>query len=79
MHVHGGCANSRLFVPDYRQAVQEAARHLPLRNKALWVAFRRSAGAEWTEVFCSGLVPEAGEAQLCAIARYKPPGGDLCG
>ena len=27
------------------------------------------------EVFCSGLVPEAAEAQLCAIARYHPPGG----
>ena len=35
----------------------------------------RSAGAAWTEVFCSGLVLEAAEAQLRAIARYNPPGG----
>ena len=35
----------------------------------------RSAGAAWTEVFCSGLVPEATEAQLRAIAPYDPPGG----
>ena len=35
----------------------------------------RSTGAAWTEVFCSGLVPEAAEAQLRAIARYDPPGG----
>ena len=32
-------------------------------------------GAAWTEVFCSGLVPEAAEAQLRAIARYDLPGG----
>ena len=36
---------------------------------ALW----RSAGPAWTEVLCSGLVPEAAEAQLRAIARYDPP------
>ena len=35
----------------------------------------RSAGAEWTEVLCSGLVPEAAEAQLRAITRYDPQGG----
>ena len=35
----------------------------------------RSAGAAWTEVFCSGLVPEAAEAQLGAIARYDRLGG----
>ena len=35
----------------------------------------RSAGAKWTEVFCSGLAPEDAEAQLRAIARYDPPGG----
>ena len=35
----------------------------------------RSAGAAWTEVFCSGLVREAAEAQLSAKARYDPPGG----
>ena len=35
----------------------------------------RSAGAAWTEVFCSGLVPEAAGAQLGAITRYDPPGG----
>ena len=38
---------------------------------ALW----RSAGAAWTEAFCSGLVPDAAEAQLRTIARYNPPGG----
>ena len=35
----------------------------------------RSAGAAWTEVFCSGLVPEEAEAQLRAIACYQAPGG----
>ena len=55
--------------------MQEAARHLPPGDKALWVASWRSAGAAWREVFCSGLVPEAAEAQLRAIARYDPPGG----
>ena len=35
----------------------------------------RSAGAAWTEVFCSGLVPKVAEAQLRAIARYDRPGG----
>ena len=39
------------------------------------VASWRSAGATWTEVFCSGLVPEDAEAQLRAIARYDPPAG----
>ena len=38
---------------------------------ALW----RSAGAAWTKIFCSALVPEAAEAQLRAIARYDQPGG----
>ena len=38
---------------------------------ALW----RSAGAEWTEVFCSGPVSKAAEAQLRGNARYEPPGG----
>ena len=33
----------------------------------------RSAGTAWTEVFYSGLVPEAAEAQLRAIACYNPP------
>ena len=74
MHMHVGCAHSRLLWPHYRQAVQEAARHLPPGDRALWVASWRSAGAAWTEVFCSGLVPEAAEAQLRAIARYNPPG-----
>ena len=50
-------------------------RHLPPGDKALWVASWRSAGATWTEVFCSGLVHEDAEAQLRAIARYDPPGG----
>ena len=75
MHMHVGCAHSRLLWPHYRQAVHEAARHLPPGDKALWVALWRSAGATWTEVFCSGLVPEDAEAQLRAKARYDPPGG----
>ena len=75
VHMHVGCAHSRLLWPFYRQAVQEVARHLPPGDKALWVASWRSAGAAWTEVFCSGLVPEEAEAQLRAIARYDPPGG----
>ena len=73
--MHVGCAHSRLLWPHYRQAVHEAARHLPLGDKALSVASWRFAGATWTEVFCSGLVPEDAEAQLRAIARYEPPGG----
>ena len=75
VHMHVGCAHPRLLWPHYRQAVQEAARHLPPGDKALWVASWRSAGAAWTEVVCSGLVLEEGEAQLRAIARYDPPGG----
>ena len=47
----------------------------PTRGQALWVASWRSAGATWTEVFCSWLVPEDAEAQLRTIARYDPPGG----
>ena len=74
VHMHVGCAHSRLLWPHYRLAVQEAACHLPPGDKALWVASWRSAGAAWTEVFCSGLVPEEAEAQLRAIARYDPPG-----
>ena len=75
VHMHVGCARSQLFWPHYNQAVHEAARHLPAGDKALWAASWCSAGATWTEVFCSGLVPEDVEAQLCAIARYDPPGG----
>ena len=75
VHMHVGCAHSQLLWPHYRQAVHEAARHLPPGDKALWVASWRSAGATWTEVFCSGLVPEDEEAQLRAIARYDQPGG----
>ena len=73
MHVR--CAHSLLLWPHYRQAVHEVAHHLPPGDKALWVASWRSAGATWTEVFCSGLVPEDAEAQLRAIARCNPPGG----
>ena len=73
--MHVGYAHSRLLGPHYRQAVHEAARHLPPGDKALWLASWRSAGAAWTRVFCSGLVPEKAEAQLRAIARYDPPGG----
>ena len=61
VHMHVGCTHSRLLWPHYRQAVHEAARHLPPGDKALWVASWRSAGATWTEVFCSGLVPEDAE------------------
>ena len=68
VNMHVGCAHWRLFWPHYPEAVQEAARHLPPGDKALWVASWCSAGAEWTEVFCSGLVPEAAEAQFRAIA-----------
>ena len=75
VHMHGKCAHSQLLWPHYRQAVHEAARHLPPGDKALWVASWRSAGATWTEVFCSGLVPEDAEAQLRAIARYDLLGG----
>ena len=75
VHMHVRCTHSRLLWPHYRQAVHEAARHLPPGDKALWVASWRSAGATWTEVFCSGLVPEDAEAQLRAITRYDPPGG----
>ena len=75
VHMHVGCAHSRLLWPPYRQAVQQAARHLLPGDKALWVASWRFAGAEWTEVFCSGLVPEAAEVQLRAIACYDPPDG----
>ena len=73
VHMHVGCAHSGLLWPHYSRAVQEAARHLLPWDKALWVASWRSAGAAWTEVFCSGLVPEAAEAQLRPIARYDPP------
>ena len=75
VRMHVGCAHSRLLWSHYHQAVQEAARHLPPGGKALWVALWRSAGAAWTEVFCSGLVPEGAEAQVRALARYDPPGG----
>ena len=73
--MHVGSAHSWLLWPHYRQAIQEAAWHLPPGDEALSVASWRSAGAEWTEAFCSGLVPEAAETQLCAIARYDLPGG----
>ena len=75
MHMHVGCAHSRLLWPHYGQAVHEAARRLTPGDKALWVASWRSAGAGWTEVFCSGQVPEEAEAQYRAIARYDTPGG----
>ena len=77
VHMHVGCAHSRLPRPHYRQAVKEAARHPLPGDKALWVASWRSA--EWTEVFRSGLVPEAAQAQLRAITRYNLPGGTLIG
>ena len=75
VHMHVGCAHSRLLWPHYRQGVHEAARHIPPGDKALWVASWRSAGVAWTEIFCSGLVPQEAESQLRAIACYDPPGG----
>ena len=74
IHMHEGCAHSRLLWPHYRQAVQQAARHLPPGDKALLVASWRSTRAAWTEIICSRLVPGAPQAQPCTIARYKPPG-----
>ena len=74
-HMHVGCAHLRLLWPHYHQAVQEAARHPLPGDKETRVASWRSAGVEWMEVFCSGLVHEVAEAQLRAIARYDPPGG----
>ena len=71
--MHVGCAHSRLLWPDYRQAVHATACGLPPGDKALWVASWPSTGIAWTEVFCSGLVPEGAEARLRAIARYYPP------
>ena len=35
VHMHLGCAHSRLLWPHYRKAVQEAARHVPPGDKAL--------------------------------------------
>ena len=70
VHMHVGCDHSRLLWPHYHQAVHEAAGHLPPGDKALRVASWPSAGATWTEVFCSGLVPGEAEAQYRAIARY---------
>ena len=37
VHMHVACAHSQLLWPHYRQAVHEAARHLPSGDKALWV------------------------------------------
>ena len=48
VHVHVGCAHSRLRWPHYCQAVQEAAHPLLHGDKVLWVASWRSAGTEWT-------------------------------
>ena len=49
VHMHVGCAHSRVLWPHYRQAVQEAAHHLPPGDKALLVASWRSAPrAAWT-------------------------------
>ena len=63
------------FINYNRQAVQEAARHLLPGDKALWVASWRSAGAEWTEICCSGLVTRHSSARLPATTRR----GDLRG
>ena len=69
MAMHVGCGHSQLLWHHYRQAAQEKARHLPPGDQALWVASWRSACAESTEVFWSGLLPEAAEAQLRAFTR----------
>ena len=69
-----GCFHSRRLWPHYRQAVQEAAEHLPASDKALRVTSGRSTGPEWTEDFRSGLVFDASEVQLSTITRYHPPG-----
>ena len=37
VHMHMGCTGSRLLWPQYRQAIEEAARHLPSGDNALWV------------------------------------------
>ena len=37
VHMHLGCTHSGLLWTHYRQAVHEAARHLPTGDKALWV------------------------------------------
>ena len=47
VHMHVGCARSRVLWPHYRQAVEEAACHLPPGDKALWVASWRSVDAAW--------------------------------
>ena len=73
-HARGVCPLTAPLAPLPPGGTQ-AARHLPPGDKALWVASWRSAGATWTAVFCSGLVPEDAEAQLPDIARYDPPGG----
>ena len=70
-----GAPPSRLLWPHHGQAVQEAACHFQPGDKALWVASWRSAGAAWTDVFCSGLVTEEAEAQLRTMACYDPLGG----
>ena len=38
LHMHVGCAHSRLLWPHLCHAVHEAARRLPPGDKALWVA-----------------------------------------
>ena len=74
------CIHSQLPRLHDRQAVQEVARDLRARDKLLWVTLWSSAGAEGTEVFCSGLVPDAAETQLQIITCGKPPGeASLCG
>ena len=75
VHMHVGCAHSRLLWPHYCQAVQEAACHLPPGDKALWVASWRSAGAAWTKVLCAGLVPEeAGRSSAPSPATTRQEG-----
>ena len=75
--MHVGCAHSGFLWPHYRLAVQDAARHLPPGDKALWVASWRSAGAAWTEVFCSGLVPEGGGGAAPRHSPLQPAGRDF--
>ena len=78
VHMHVGCAHSRLLWPHYRQAVHEAARHLPPGDKALWVTSWRPAGAAWTEV----LLWAGAQRSRGAAPRHSPlppAGRDLRG
>ena len=65
-------SHSRLLWEHYREAVHDAARHLFPSDKALLIALWRSAGEQWTEIFCSELVPKAAATQLRTISKHDP-------